>query len=233
MAVQKLIKTKAIVLSYLRYRESSLIVRVFTEEKGACSLLVNNVRTAGKRKHSGIALYQPFSLLEVVMYFSPDSDLHRLSEAKVLWPLQQIPFDIHKTTVALFLSEVLGRCLRTDEEQQELFRFLTESILAFDSPHTQTNFHVQFLLKLSIFLGFAPQTAREMAEQLQQAGYFWDTVPVENIFESVIENDYGQCPNLLAGQRLQLLEATLKFYALHVENFGEIRSFTVLKEIYA
>ncbi len=80
-----LIKTRGIVLSYLKYRETSIIARIYTERLGVQSYVVNGVRKA--KPPGRIALFQPFTLLELVAYVARGSGgLTRLSEFRCAEP---------------------------------------------------------------------------------------------------------------------------------------------------
>ena len=125
-----LIKTRGIVLNFMKFRETSIIARVYTEQLGVQSYIVNSVRTKGKG--SRIALFQPFTLLDMVVYTSPKGGLTRISEYKCAHPFISIPFDIRKSSMVLFLSEVVARTVKEEEENQPLFQFLYQAILAFD-----------------------------------------------------------------------------------------------------
>ncbi|RZK87478.1 MAG: DNA repair protein RecO, partial [Hymenobacter sp.] len=140
-----LIKTRGIVFSYLKYRETSIIARVYTEQRGVQSYLVNSVRKA--KPPGRIALFQPLTLLELVAYVPRQgSDLTRLSEFRCSEPFRSLPYDVRKSSVALFLSEVLNKAVREEEENLSLFRFLHDSILAFDEQEVGTeNFALLFL----------------------------------------------------------------------------------------
>ena len=77
-----LVKTRGIVLSYLKYRETSVIVRIYTEQLGLQSYVVNGVRKA--KPPGRIALFQPFTLLELVAYTSPRGGLVGVSLRRAL-----------------------------------------------------------------------------------------------------------------------------------------------------
>jgi DNA repair protein RecO len=109
-------KTQGIVISYMRYRETSIVVNVYTSEMGICSYIENGVRSA-KAKHK-MALFQPLTLLDLEVYHKPGKGLHRISEAKCFFPYQAIPFDIAKSSLALFLSEVLSKVLKEEEAKK-------------------------------------------------------------------------------------------------------------------
>lgn len=225
-------KTKGIVLSYLRYRETSIIVRVYTEEFGLQSYLVNGVRSA-KSKTNRIALFQPLTLLDMVVYYKPDRDLHRLSEVKTNHPFQSIPFDMAKSSIALFISELMTKSLKEEAGNPQLFQFLEHSILFLEeAPGNFENFHLTFLLKLSFFLGFGPESDREFDEQLRESSYPFlpdtETTTALNVF---LRRPYGAPVRLSRTNRNELLDALVAYYGIHIDSLGEVRSLTVLREV--
>jgi DNA repair protein RecO (recombination protein O) len=79
-------KTRGIGLSYLRYRESSIITKIYTEAFGIQTYIVNGVRSS-KSKNNRIALFQPLTLLDMVVYHKNKEDtVHRISELKCYAP---------------------------------------------------------------------------------------------------------------------------------------------------
>jgi DNA repair protein RecO (recombination protein O) len=138
-------KTAGIVLSHIKYKDSSIIVRIFTRELGLKAYLVNGVRSLGKG--SKIALYQPLTLLDLVVYDKENSGLQRISEAKIKHPQLLIPFDMARTSLALFSTEVISRSILEGYQNEELFDFLEESIATLDNPKTNlSHFPLVFLL---------------------------------------------------------------------------------------
>ncbi len=227
-----LYKTKGIVLGFIRYRDTSIIVRIYTEAFGLRSYIVNSVRSV-KNKNNKIALYQPFTLLDLVVYNKPNNDLNYISESKIYQPFQSIPFDIHKTTISLFLTEVLTKILKSEEAHQEVFDFLLNSILTLENlPANFENFHLQFLIRLSGLLGFYITDAEEIGTQLQYAGYLFDYELYKPQLDALILADYGAAVPMNHKTRAEFLDALLKFYQLHFEGFGELKSLVVLKEMF-
>jgi DNA repair protein RecO (recombination protein O) len=227
-----LYKTKGIVLGFIRYKETSIIVRIYTEMFGLKSYIVNSVRSL-KNKNNKIALYQPFTLLELLVYNKPQTELNYISEAKIYQPFHAIPFDIKKTAVCLFLTEVLTKILKTEETNQELFDFLLNSILSLENMSENfENFHLQFLTRLSGMLGFFITEAEEIGKQLEYVGYLFDYKHYAGNLNELIMGEYGIKVSMNHQERNEILEALLKFYQLHFENFGEIKSLKVLREIF-
>lgn len=222
-------KTQGIVISYLRYRETSILVNIYTAEMGICSYIENGVRST-KAKHK-MALFQPLTLLDLEVYHKPGKGLHRISEAKCFFPYQSIPFDIAKSSLALFLSEVLSKVLKEEEANPALFEFLCQSLQYLDRAAANfENFHLQFLWQLAAFLGFGAGSAAEFYQQLKVAGYI---VPSFTELDSLIHTEYGHPIVLHRADRRELLSGMLHYYQLHMENFGEIRSLQILQEVLA
>lgn len=226
-------KTKGIVLGFIRYRDTSIIVRIYTETLGMRSYVVNGVRST-KSKSNKIALFQPFTLLDLVVYNKPNTELNYISESKIYQPFHTIPFDIHKTTICLFLTEVLVKVLKNEQEaNEEIFDFLINSILVLENLETSfESFHLQFLMRLSSLLGFFTNEADEIGKQLGQAGYLFDYEKYSREINLLIQADYGVAIPMNQFTRNEILDALLKFYQLHFEGFGEIKSLNVLREVY-
>lgn len=227
-----LFKTLGIVLGFIRYRENSIIVRIYTEQFGLQSYIVNSVRTAQGKNTNRIALYQPLTILEMVVYKHKTKSINRISEVKIFYPYQSLPFEIKKTTMALFLAEIMGKTLKDEESQPELFEFLVQSLVFLDQQSTNyENFHLYFLFQLATHLGFSVQSAEIFEQETHFAGRAIAPEVTEQIrrFLTIDPHTFVQ----LNGQlRSQLLSHLLDFYALHIENFGTIRSLAVLREIF-
>lgn len=227
-----LTKTKGLVLHNLKYRETSLLVTIYTAEFGIASYIENGVRSV-KAKHK-MALFQPLTLLDLEVFHKPGRGLHRISEAKSYFPYRQIPFDVGKSSIALFLSEVLAKVLKEEEANFPLFDFLEESFQFLDGAQgNYENFHIQFLWNLASFLGFAPGSVDEFLDQLKQSQFTGANVIDAQILSELIGADYGQPFLISRPQRKEFLSGLLHFYRLHMESFGELRSWEILQEVMA
>ena len=204
---------------------------MYTEEFGLQGYVVNSVRSAkGKNK---IALFQPLTLLELVVYHNPKKELHRLAEIKCPQPLESIPYAINKTTQGIFINEVLIKTLKEHTSNPELFFFLYEGILTLDQAGFEdVNFHLKFLLRLSRYLGFAPEEAREIYAQLEEAGLFLEKqYQHEEQLNKLIQSAWDTKILIPASHKNDILNAILKFYELHQESFGSLKSLSVLREV--
>ena len=227
-------KTRGIVLSFVRYGDSSIIVKIYTAQLGLQSYIVNGVRSA-KSKSSKIALYQPLTVLDLVVYYEPDKQkLFRIQEARCALAYQTIPFEIRKTTIALFLAEVLSKTLREESANIALYEFIEQSLTHFDQVQSNfDDFHFLFLLHLMRYLGFAPSNAAEILVQLREQ----NQLRISNIHEAAIIEWLKATlaeqtpPAPLPAWRGELLDILIDFYSLHVEGMAHLRSLDVLREL--
>src|SRR6266581_1556883 len=103
-------KTRGIVFRFTKYGETSIIVNVFTELFGLQGYIVNGVRS--KTNRSTIALYQPLTLLDMVVYHRANANLNRLKEVKCLHPFQSLSMDMKKSAISIFINEVLNKTVK-------------------------------------------------------------------------------------------------------------------------
>ncbi len=243
-----LIKTQGIVLHYLRYRETSVIARIYTRELGVQSYIINSVRGGG-RNPSKLALFQPFTLLDLVAYPAKrGGGLSRLSEYRVAYGYRAIPFDMRKSSVAMFLSEVVSRAVREEEANEGLFTFLREQLIGFDiAENGFENFPLTFLLTLSQYLGFAPRSGEDLVNQLLSGGILQPSnnrstpelttgltlSELEDRFEAVLRGPAEAVAVAIQSgrERRELLHLLLAYYRLHVENLGPVKSLDILSEV--
>ena len=240
-----LYKTRGIVLRSVSYSDTSIIAKIYTEEFGVQSYLIKGA----KRKNASIKanLFQPLSLLDLVVYKKEKKKLQTLKEASVETHFTSISSDPAKSSIVFFLNEVLLKCLQEEENNPELFSFLHESMQTLESAEKNfSNFYLVFLVRLSRFLGFYPQGKFSDASCYfdMQDGCFTNTEPLHpdflnaetsRLLSKVIISNYFMMESLtLSGnERKHLLDILLRFYHLHLSNMGSITSHKVLEQVFA
>ena len=213
-------KTRGIVFKFFKYRDTSIIVKVLTEKLGLQTYVVNGVRS--KSAKSKIALYQPLTLLEMVVYFKEGAEMHRISEARCTEPYRTIPYDVVKSSIGVFLAEVLYKSIREEGEIPELFSFIHDSLIIFDHLDSGfENFHLQFLLKLTKYLGFGIENAFDQ-----------DGVGADTVIAELLNASYDHQISLTYKDRREALEAIIRFYTAHIDSFGSLKSLKILQEIF-
>src|SRR5690554_158691 len=105
-------KTRGVVFRFTKFQESSIIVTIFTEQFGLQTYIVNGVRSKSARNK--IALYQPLTLLNLVVYHRENVNIERIKEASCLHPYRTLTTDIRKSTIALFINELLNKTIREE-----------------------------------------------------------------------------------------------------------------------
>lgn len=223
--------TQGIVLGTIKYSETSIIARVFTRKFGMQSYIVNGVRS--KKSKGKIALYQPLSLLDMVVYYKQEKDIQRISEAKFLLSYQSIPFDPTKRAIGMFLMEVFSKVLRNESENAGLYQFIEQSLAYFDhQSQSINNFHLQLLLKATTFLGFGPEDGQDLVNQLEEAGYHFSLVKDElEILDRLMSENIGTQISIPNSFRRDVLDHIIKFYQAHTDSLREIKSLEILKTI--
>ena len=217
-------KTRGVVFRFTKYGETSIIVTLFTELFGLQSYIVNGVRSkSGKNK---IALFQPLTLLDLVVYHREHANINRIKEVKCLYPFQSIPTDIKKSALAIFIIEVINKTVKEESHSQELCDFFIRSFITLDQMEDRSeNFHIIFLLRLSRMLGFGAHHVNEVL------GARVTSVDIEQALHTLLKSDYMDFVSIQNHQRREILDLVLKFYADHMDNLGEMKSIQVLREI--
>jgi DNA repair protein RecO (recombination protein O) len=224
-------KTRGIVLNYLKYKDTSIIVRIFTRELGLKAYLVNGVRTQGKG--SKIALYQPLTLLDLVVYDKETAGLQRISEAKILFPHRLIPFDFARTSIALFMTEVINRSIYEGYQNDWLFDFLEESVLILDQKESSLgHFPLVFLLEKAKYLGFAPEFAEGFLVESIHHPFTPDEITLTiSYLEELLTHRFETSSKVPASLRRKLLDYLLEFHSEHLEQPTPIKSLPIIRQL--
>jgi DNA repair protein RecO (recombination protein O) len=218
-------KTPGIVFRFTKFGDTSIIVNIFTETFGLQSYIVNGVRSASAK--GKIALYQPLTLLDMVVYYKENTQVKRMKEVKCLHQYHSLHIDVKKSTIAMFLAELLNKAVKDESHAQELYTFISGSLITLDDAEKDyENFHLVFLVKLSRFLGFGAQNVQEVL------GRRIVDVSLEPLLESLLQANYDTHLPMSVAQRRDLLDVLLNFYKDHLDTLGEFKSVPVLKEIF-
>lgn len=236
-----LVKSKAIVISALRYQEKSLIVKCFTESDGLKSYFIRDAFSSGRNKQK-IAYFQPLNILEIEADHKNKGKLEYFKEVRLAVPFHTITTDIKKTTIAIFLSEMLHNSIKEEERNEALYSFLETSLLWLDNHDSIVNFHLVLLLEITKFLGFYPDTVNQNNPYFEMTeGIFipFETITCLTLAESrLVRHLMGlrfdtALANFTGPERQALLKILLDYYALHLEGFRRPNSLDVLKEVFS
>lgn len=224
-------KTPGIVLNYIKYRETSIIVRIFTALFGRQTYIIQGVRTR-KAKYS-IALFQPLMPLDMVVYHRKTANIQRIAEVRCYTPINHILGDLKKATIVTFLSELLSKVLYEEEHNEPLFSFLMESIISLNEQDTAYEyFHLTFMLQLSHYLGFGIKAAEDMEMQLCRSGFHAGFSQEEIVLlDTLLSKPFHQVPFTNKATIRKLTTMIITYYQLHIDTLDTLKSLKVLQEI--
>ena len=239
-----LTKIKAIVLHSFKYGENKLIIDMITAEEGRMSCiaaLTKSPRTGLKAQY-----FQPLSTIEAVVDVRRRSTLHRIKEAHAAVPYASIPFNPVKTAIALFTAEFLRAATRAEPVDNLTYAYIENSLRWLDGCHERfANFHLVFMMRMTKFLGFYPNTDGYAAGSRfdLRSGSFaaglpthGDCLPPDESagMLKLLRMNY---PNMhlfkmTRAERNRMAEVILRYYEIHIPDFPELKSLAVLKELF-
>lgn len=236
-------KTKAIVVKTTQYSESSIILKAFTEEFGMRTYMVRGVRK--RKSKTPMSLFQPLNLLEMVVYEKEGRDIQNVREIKAYKLFASIPYEIKKSSIAVFLNEVILKSIGEEEKNQSIFDFIYQSVLFLDEAEESfENFHIWFMTHFSRFLGFESSTNYDAQKQdifdLQEGRYcsilLPDSISIQpplshSFYEIQTDVKFGSEVRLGRSDRTNLLLKLQQYYQFHLPGFSDLKSLGVLTEV--
>jgi len=234
-------KTRGIVFKTTDYGESSVIVQIFTEKFGLQSYIINGVKKP--RAKISRNMLQPLHLLDLVVYHKSTGQVQRISELRNSPVLQSVPYDVIKSSIVLFLNEVLYKAVKQQSAEENLFDFIFNAIEWLDNQtEGLANFHLLFLTRLTRYLGFYPDQAinadyfdmkNGIFSKYKPEGFCYLSPPHTQNFYSLLQCSFKHIGQLKFSndERRYLVQKLLEYYALHIESFGNIHSHEILEEV--
>ncbi len=236
--------TRGIVFNQVKYSETSVIAKIYTEEFGMQSYLVRGARKSKAKIKS--AHLQHLTLVELEVNKRDSKDIQHLKGLKIAYPFQSIPFNIKKSSVIVFLNEVLYKTIKEEESNPELFNFLFNAIQFLDlTEESIAFFHHFFLIQLTRFLGFFPRS--NFSEQnkyfdlqegeftsMQGPGSLFADLSLSDYLNQLILVNFEEIGSIKGNSQLrnELLEVLINYFRLHIPGISGFKSFEVLKEVF-
>lgn len=236
--------TRGIILRQTKYSESSVILKIYTEQSGLQSYILRGVRK--KNRKTGMAVLQPMTLVYLVPSLSTKSELKYIKEIQPVSPYNTIPFDHTKSSVLIFLNEILNQVILEETENQALFSFLFHSLEFFDQyDGPVANFHLLFLLQLTRYLGIYPRdnySTKNRWFSIEQGEFtsHKNVLESESVSEEsasalslLLRSDYQDLSDLKVTHsiRLHLNTIIMSYYKYHNPNFRDLKSLEVIQMV--
>ncbi|MAU27109.1 MAG: DNA repair protein RecO [Muricauda sp.] len=236
------ISTKAIVFSSLKYGDTSLIVKAFTQSDGLKSYLLKGVLSSKKGKLKP-AYFQPLTQLEMVVNHKNKGSLETIREVKVINPYKTLHSDVVKNSLVLFLCEMLGSSIQEEEKDEALFNYLEYSLNWIDKSENVSNFHILFLLNLTKYLGFYPDTSEQEKHYFDLLEGNFSAQPSLNPMIEGKTLDYFKqflginfdallTVKMSSANRQKLLQVVILYFGLHLHGFRKPKSLAVLNAVF-
>jgi len=235
-------KTGGIIFRTVKYSETSVITDIYTREFGLQTYIMSGVRSS--RSKIGPALLQPMSLVDLVANHRDDRKLHRIQEIRPSWVYKQLPFEVVRLAVGMFMIELARKTIREAESNAALFDFMFDSFVFLDvTNNSVANLHLHFMLEFSALLGFVPGGDCEAETPFfdMRAGVFSGTQAVSFCMDGsqsfllyrLLLTRREQCHQVImsGAQRRKLLHDLIDYYKLHIENLPDIHAHEVLQEV--
>ncbi|WP_418602197.1 DNA repair protein RecO [Hwangdonia sp.] len=238
-----LLSTNAIVLSKLKYRDNDLIVKCYTEQLGVVSFLLRGVFKS-KKGSSKIAYFQLLSQLQMQIDYKENRSLQGIKEVKLHHLYTSLHANVYKSSIALFLAEVLANTLKEEEQNSNLFSYIETTLLWLDAQTEYSNFHLLFLLNLTKYLGFYPEEIHSSYNYLnlldgkfetKQYGKY--TVSGENLtlLKTLLGTTFDGLSSVKinAKQRQSFLSMILLYFELHLGSFKTPKSLQIFNQVFS
>lgn len=239
--------TKGIVLRTVKYGDTSIITSVYTELFGIQSYIVKGVRQSSKKSGGKAGFFQPSAMLDMEVYHNELKQLQFIKEYRWSFLYEHVLFDVVKNTVAMYVIELLQHSLKQPEANPELFHLIEDTLVQLDRGNETltANLPLYFTLHLAAELGFQLQgnySASTPVLDLQEGvfvaerpshPYYLEDAQAEISSRLLSVQFYNDLENISLNRavRRELVQAYQTYLALHITDFGEMKSLAILQEI--
>ena len=235
-------KTNAIVLSKLKYGENDLIIKCYTKQFGVVSFLQKGILKSKKGKVKK-AYFQLLSQLQLEITYQDNRSLQYIKEVKPHVIYTTLHTNIYKSTIVMFLAEVLSTSLQEEEENESLYEYLETTLQWLDMQESCSNFHLLFLLKLTKHLGFYPEqnTISTSFFNLKDGSFEekpTDLYSISGVNLTLLKQLLGtifddlSAIKINATQRQAFLTMLLLYFDLHLGSFKKPKSLEIFNQVF-
>jgi DNA repair protein RecO (recombination protein O) len=237
-----LVSTRAIVLYTLKYAEADLIAHCYTLSDGRKTYLLRRILKS-KKGALKPSLFQPLTQLEIIASHKNKGTLESIREAKVISPYKTLHTDVVKSSVILFLSEILKDAIQEEEANEALYEYITNAFNYLDATEEFANFHIYFLLNLTHFLGFYPEASEDNGVYLNLLEGSFQEKSTSNYCEEGlhvvgfkkffgIKIDAVSQIKLNKTTRQEVLHLLIRYYQIHLQGFKKPKSLAILNQLF-
>lgn len=147
-----MIKTEGIVLSELRFKDTSKILNIYTKELGKISVMANGAYKANSKL---MASTQVFSHNEYI--FKKGKTFYYLNQGNIIESFYNIREDVERFVYASYILELIEKSSPEEEGNITLFLLLEKSLTILSKMDKDfLKFTIAFQLKFISFIGYRP-----------------------------------------------------------------------------
>ena len=238
-----LVSSSAIVLSKVRYQDNDLIIKCLTRDLGVVSYMVKNISVSKKSKNK-FAFFQLLNILDLETNFNPNRSIQYIKDLKIKYSFKSLNTNIYKSSVVMFLSEILSTIIHNEIKDIELFDFIESSLIWYDKSEESSAFYLIFLMQMTDYLGFYPDCTNMHYNYFNlEEGLFENSKNSKYVikgsslvlFKTIlgIKFDSNKLPFIDKIKKKDILKNIIIYYKLHVDGFKEPKSLKVLNQIFA
>lgn len=234
--------TSAIVLSKIRYKDNDIIVKIFTREYGVISFIVKGSAKSKKSKIKFV-YFQELTIVNIQFNFNPNRNLQYIKDLEIKHHYSSSHTDLVKTSVIIFLSEMLSNIITHQKKEVELYDYIEESLIWYDTNHLNSYFHLIFLLELTKYLGFYPDISDNHLQYFNLEEGIYESSKTSkysikdvnlNLFNNIlgIKFDSNHLLALNSEEKMEVLNIIITYYKLHINNFKGLKSLDIIRNTY-
>lgn len=225
-----LVHTRGFLLSKIKYGDTSLILKIFSQEIGLISVIKKG---AFSSKSKNKLIFYPLAEIDFTFYKKEEQTLFSLRE----WEYKKIPkIGFEKSSVLLFLSEFISNVLAESDKNSEVYTFIENKLIDLEKTDAVGSFAIQFMAQLTQYLGFFPNfNQKELYFNLLTGTYQTQKSPhtldstINKQWESIFTN---QALVISLSDRRKLMDELLRFYELQIDSFRKPKSLDIIKEVF-
>ncbi len=230
-------KSRAIALTYNKHRESSIISKIFTEEKGLQVFIVKGIRS--KKSKNKLVFFQPLQKLNINASLKQKIGLNYLTDISIVKKSNNKSFIFKKKFLEIFIAEICASVLQQNETNYDLFSFIWNITLRLEEiNNVDDNFALKFLLNLSKYLGFYPSTENINHPFFNlETGVFTLNRTNLKICLNLEKSKYLKYlllnKKILIPQKIksELLKDLIGYFTLHHYNLSNIKSHLIIESL--
>ena len=238
-----LISSPAIILSKVRYQDNDLIVKCLTRDLGVVSYMIKNISMSKKSKNK-FAFFQLLNILDLETNYNSNRSIQYIKDLKVKYNFTSLHTNIYKSSVVMFLSEILSNIIHVETKDMELFDFIEKSLIWYDKSEDSSTFYLIFLMKITHYLGFYPDCTNMNYNYFNLEEGLFETSKNSQyliqgsslvLFKTIlgIKFDSNKLPFIDKTNKKDILKNILTYFKLHVDGFKDLKSLKVLNQIFA